>query len=152
MSAKTSDRIEKEIVIKAPRARVWSALTDAAEFGKWFGVNLEGPFVAGKPVRGRITTKGYDHLVMQVVVEKIVPQELFSYRWHPNAVDPNADYSKEPSTLVEFRLAEGPEGTTLTVVESGFDEIPAARRDEAFRMNSAGWAIQVENVKRHVEG
>ena|SRR5436190_4566099 len=152
MSTPTSDRIEKEVLLRVPRARAWKALTDAAEFGSWFGVKLEGPFVAGKTLRGKITNKSYEHITLEMVVEKLVPQELFSYRWHPYAVDPKIDYSKEPSTLVEFRLADAPGGTKLTVVESGFDKIPAARRDEAFRMNSGGWAKQIENVQRHVEG
>jgi len=147
-----SDRIEKKILLRAPRERVWRALTDAAEFGTWFRAKLEGPFEAGKRVRGRVTYAGYEHVTFDVKVERIEPERLFSLRWHPAAVDPAVDYSKEPTTLVEFRLEEAPEGTWLSVVESGFDRIPARRRDEAFRMNSEGWGIQMENVRRHVGG
>jgi uncharacterized protein YndB with AHSA1/START domain len=148
----SSDRIEKEVLLRAPRARVWRALTDSAEFGTWFRVELEGRFQAGKSVRGRVTYPGYEHVTFEVLVERIEPERLFSFRWHPAAVEPGADYSKEPTTLVEFRLEETKEGTRLTVVESGFDRIPAGRRDEAFRMNSEGWGIQVENIRRHVGG
>jgi len=146
----STDRIEKKTLLRAPRSRVWRALTDAEEFGAWFGMRLEGPFAAGALVRGRITIPGYDHVTLEMSVEKIVPERFFSYRWHPYAVDPAVDYSKEPTTLVEFRLEKIPEGTRLTVVESGFDRIPAHRRDEAFRMNSAGWNGQLENIRRHV--
>ena len=146
----TTDRIERQIVLHATQSKVWRALTDAEEFGAWFGMRLEGPFAAGALVRGRITIPGYDHVTLEMSVEKIVPERFFSYRWHPYAVDPAVDYSKEPTTLVEFRLEKIPEGTRLTVVESGFDRIPAHRRDEAFRMNSAGWNGQLENIRRHV--
>jgi len=145
-----TDRIEKQVRLRAPRARVWRALTDAREFGAWFRVSLEGPFVEGATVRGRITYPGYEHLRMEVVVETITPQSHFAYRWHPAAIDPKVDYSTEPSTLVEFRLEEAGNETLLTIVESGFDRLPAARRDEAFRMNDGGWAIQAENIARHV--
>jgi len=151
-SKTSTDRIEKKILLRAPRERVWRALTDAAEFGAWFRVKLEGGFAAGKRVRGKVTYPGYEHLTFDVLVERIEPERLFSLRWHPAAVDPVVDYSKEPTTLVEFRLEEVPEGTRLSVVESGFDRIPAGRRDEAFRMNSEGWGIQLENVRRHVGG
>ena len=145
------DRIEKSIVLRAPRARVWRALTDAQEFGTWFRVKLDGPFSEGATVRGRITHPGYEHLTMEMQVERIEPERLFSYRWHPYAIDPKVDYSKEPPTLVEFRLEKIPGGTRLTVTESGFDRIPAGRRAEAFRMNDAGWVEQLQNVARHVE-
>jgi uncharacterized protein YndB with AHSA1/START domain len=144
-----SDRIVKAIDIAAPVSRVWRALTDHREFGQWFRVNLESPFVPGKTTRGRITFPGYEHVVMEVVVQKMEPERLFSYTWHPYAIDPKTDYSKEPPTLVEFTLEKTPAGTRLTVTESGFDRIPAHRRDEAFRMNSGGWAQQVENIKAH---
>src|SRR6185503_14242041 len=144
-----TDRIEKQIDLRAPLSRVWKALTDTKEFGAWFGVDLDGRFAAGRPIRGRITIPGYEHVRMEVTVEKMEPQTFFSWRWHPAAIDPKADYSQEPSTLVEFRLAEIPGGTRLTVVESGFDRIPASRRDEAFRMNSGGWTMQVENIRKH---
>src|SRR5262249_7237333 len=118
----------------------------------WFRVNLEGPFVPGKTTRGNITYPGYEHLVMEVTVEQMEPERLFSFRWHPHAVDPKADYSHEPPTLVEFKLAAIPSGTRLTLTESGFDAIPAARRDEAFRMNDGGWAEQMKNVEAYVAG
>jgi uncharacterized protein YndB with AHSA1/START domain len=147
-----TNRIDKQLVLRAPKARVWRALTDAGEFGTWFQVKFEGPFEVGKSVRGRVTHPGYEHLVMEVTVERMDAQQLFSYRWHPNATDPAVDYSKEPTTLVEFRLEEVADGTMLTIVESGFDQIPAGRRAEAFRMNDKGWSGQIENIRRHVEG
>jgi uncharacterized protein YndB with AHSA1/START domain len=152
MSETSTDRIEKKIALRAPLSRVWRALTDAGQFGTWFGVKLEGGFAVGERVAGKITYPGYEHLSMEIWVERIEPQTRFSFRWHPYAVDPSIDYSKEPTTLVEFRLEETPEGTALTVIESGFDKVPKERRDEAFRMNSQGWTQQVENIRRHVEG
>jgi len=149
MGART-DRIEKMIRLRAPRSRVWRALTDAREFGAWFQVELEGAFAPGARVRGKITTPGYEHLTMEITVERMEPERLFSYRWHPYAIDPKLDYSSEPTTLVEFQLAPVAEGTLLTVVESGFDRIPAARRAEAYRMNDGGWAEQMKNIERHV--
>jgi uncharacterized protein YndB with AHSA1/START domain len=145
-----SDRIEKTIEIKAPVSRVWKALTDHREFGTWFRVRLEGPFVAGKIARGNITYPGYEHVVMHVVVQKIEPEHLFSFTWHPYAVDPKVDYADETPTLVEFTLEPTASGTLLRVVESGFDKIPAHRRDEAFRMNEGGWEEQMGNITRHV--
>ncbi len=152
MTAANCDRIEKKIILRSPKSRVWRALTNAKEFGEWFRVKLEGGFVVGRNVRGRITHLGYEHLTMEVSVERMDPERLFSFRWHPYAVDPNVDYSSEPTTLVEFRLDEVAEGTLLTVVESGFERIPAARRSEAFRMNAEGWQAQMENIRRHVAG
>lgn len=146
----STDRIEKEIVMRAPRSRVWRALTDAREFGQWFRADIKGDFAAGKPARGRITHPGYEHVAFEVEVERIEPERLFSFRWHPYAVDPRKDYSKEPTTLVVFELDEVPEGTRLRVTESGFDHIPAERREEAFRMNTGGWEGQVKNIARHV--
>jgi len=146
----TTDRIEKKILLRAPRSRVWRAIADAREFGAWFGVKLESAFAAGARVKGRITTPGYDHLTMDLTVERIEPERLLSFRWHPYAIDPKVDYSSEPTTLVEFRLEETAGGTELTVVESGFDKIPLARRAEAFRMNNDGWAQQLVNIERHV--
>jgi uncharacterized protein YndB with AHSA1/START domain len=146
----STDAIEKKIQLKAPVARVWRALANAAEFGAWFGVKLDGELAEGATIRGRITTPGYDHLTMEMQIERIDPPRLLSYRWHPYAIDPAVDYSKEPPTLVEFRLEESAGGTLLTVVESGFDRIPAARRAEAFRMNDGGWAAQLTNIERHV--
>jgi uncharacterized protein YndB with AHSA1/START domain len=144
------DRIEKRIELKAPVSRVWRALTDYHEFGEWFRVKLESPFVAGKAGRGFILHPGYEHLQMEVVVQTIQPEELFSFTWHPYAIDPKVDYSQEPSTLVEFRLSKTPTGTLLLLTESGFDKIPAARRFEAFRMNDNGWTQQMKNIETYV--
>ena len=146
----STDTIEKSVVLRAPRSRVWRAITNAGEFGSWFGARLEGEFVPGAQVKGRITIPGYEHVVMDITVERVEPERLFSYRWHPYAIEPGVDYSGEPTTLVEFRLEEVTEGTRLTVTESGFDRIPAARRAEAFRMNDQGWAGQLKNIERHV--
>jgi uncharacterized protein YndB with AHSA1/START domain len=145
-----NDRIEKQMELKAPVSRVWRALTDYREFGEWFRVNLEGPFVAGQVSRGQITLPGYDHLRMEFVVQKMEPEQLFSYTWHPYAIDPKADYSKETPTLVEFRLEKSANGALLVVTESGFDKIPSDRRLEAFRMNDNGWAQQLKNIESHV--
>jgi uncharacterized protein YndB with AHSA1/START domain len=144
------NRIEKRIELKAPLARVWRAISDYREFGAWFKVNIEAPFVAGQPARGRITHPGYEHVVWQVVVQKIEPQQLFSFSWHPYGIDPQVDYSRETPTLVEFRLAAVPGGTLLIVTETGFDQVPAARRAEAYRMNDSGWAQQMKNIEHHV--
>jgi len=150
MNKPSTDRIEKRIELDAPIARVWKALTDHREFGKWFRVNLESPFVPGKLTRGKITYPGYEHLTIEVAVQKMETERLFSFHWHPYAVDPKADYSKERPTLVEFKLKKTATGTLLTLTESGFDSIPAARRDEAFRMNSNGWAEQLKNIASYV--
>ena len=152
MTVDVTDRIEKRVVLRAPRARVWRAIADAKEFGEWFGVRLEGPFTAGARVRGQITYPGYEHLTMEVLVERIEPERYFSYRWHPAAIDPTVDYSSEPMTLVEFSLEDAPGGTTLTIVESGFDRIPLARRADAFRMNEGGWTEQAQRIARYVGG
>jgi uncharacterized protein YndB with AHSA1/START domain len=146
----TTDRIEKEIVLRAPRSRVWRALANAQEFGMWFGAKFEGAFKAGQRIQGQITSPGYEHVTIDVLVERMDPEHLFSYRWHPYAIDTKVDYSNEPTTLVEFRLEDVAGGTKLTVVESGFERIPLARRAEAFRMNDDGWAAQLENIERHV--
>ena len=146
----STDRIEKTIVLRAPRLRVWRALAQADEFGAWFGVALEGTFAPGARLTGRITTPGHEQLTMEIMVEQVQPEHLLSYRWHPYAVQPGVDYSSEPTTLVEFQLEEVAGGTRLRVVESGFDRIPAARRAEALRMNDAGWAEQLQNIARHV--
>jgi uncharacterized protein YndB with AHSA1/START domain len=148
--ADTQDRIEKQIVLKAPRARVWKALTNAREFGAWFGVDFRGEFKEGETLRGKITSKGYTHMTMEATVERIEPEKLFSYRWHPHAVEPNVDYSSEPTTLVTFELEDLKDGTLLRVIESGFDKIPVARRAQAFRSNAEGWGIQVTNIERHL--
>ncbi|HEY3120966.1 MAG TPA: SRPBCC family protein [Vicinamibacteria bacterium] len=146
----STDRIEKKVVLRAPRSRVWRAIADEKEFGAWFGVRLEGAFAPGKRLKGQITVPGYEHVTMDITVERVDPERLFSYRWHPYAVDPGVDYSAEPTTLVEFRLEDVAGGTELSVVESGFDRIPVARRAEAFRMNEGGWAEQMKNIERHV--
>jgi uncharacterized protein YndB with AHSA1/START domain len=147
----STDRIERRIVLKAPKSRVWRAISNAEEFGNWFGVKLAGKaFVAGQRVQGNITYPGYEHIVFDVVIEEMEPERLLSFRWHPCAVDPNVDYSLEPTTLVGFRLEDADGGTSLTVVESGFDAIPESRRAEAFRMNSGGWDEQMHNIDRHV--
>jgi uncharacterized protein YndB with AHSA1/START domain len=145
-----NDRIEKQIELKAPVSRVWRALTDYREFGEWFRVKLEGPFVAGKVSRGQLTFPGYEHLQMEVVVQRIEPERFFSYTWHPYAIDPKVDYSKETPTLVEFTLEKSAKGTLLKVTESGFDKIPSARRLEAFRMNENGWEQQLKSIESYV--
>ena len=146
----STDRIKKNVLLKVPRARVWRALTDAGEFGRWFGVDLAGPFSPGARVKGKITHPGYESLPFEITVERVEPERLFSYRWHPYAHDPKVDYSSEPTTLVVFELQESAGGTMLTVVESGFDRIPVARRAEAYRMNDQGWAEQMKSIERHV--
>jgi uncharacterized protein YndB with AHSA1/START domain len=144
------NRIEKRIELKAPVSRVWRALTDHREFGEWFLVKLEGPFVPGQALRGQITHPGYEHVKWEAVVQKMEPERLFSFTWHPYSVDPKIDYSKETPTLVEFRLEETPGGTLLVLTESGFDKIPSHRRDEAYRMNEGGWSVQMTNIERYV--
>ena len=143
------NRIEKRLELKAPLSRVWRALTDHREFGQWFGVKIAAPFVAGKPAQGQITIPGYEHIRWQVVILKIEPQTLFSFTWHPYAIDPHKDYSGEIPTLVEFHLEETAGGTLLRLTESGFDRIPADRRAEAFRMNDGGWTAQMRNIEKH---
>lgn len=145
-----NDRIEKRIELKAPVSRVWRALTDYREFGAWFRVKLDGPFVPGQVSRGQITYPGYEHLKWEAVVQKMEPERLFSFTWHPYAVDPKADYSQEPPTLVKFRLEKTASGTLLSLTESGFDKIPANRRLEAFRRNDGGWTEQMKNIDSYV--
>ncbi len=145
-----TDRIEKRIELKASVSRVWRALTDYREFGQWFRVKLDGPFVAGAVSHGHITYPGYEHLKWEAVIQKMEPERLFSFTWHPYAVDPKVDYSKETPTLVEFKLEKTASGTLLLVTESGFDKIPSDRRFEAFRMNNEGWAEQMKNIEAHV--
>jgi uncharacterized protein YndB with AHSA1/START domain len=146
----TTDRIEKRMVVRAPRSRVWRAITTAKEFGEWFRVNLEGEFTEGESIRGKITHPNYEHVTVDMLVERIEPERYFSYRWHPYAVEPGVDYSAEPTTLVEFILDEAEGGTAITIIESGFDRIPLGRRAEAFRMNDGGWAGQIKNIARYV--
>ena len=144
------DRIEQRIELTAPVSRVWRALTDHREFGAWFRVALEGPFVPGKEARGRITWPGAEHLTMSATVQRMEPERLFSFTWHPYAIDPAIDFSAEPVTLVEFTLHPIPAGTLLMVIELGFAALPAHRRDEAFRMNERGWSIQTQNIAQHL--
>ena len=144
------DSIEKRLELKAPISRVWRALTDYREFGVWFRVKLDTPFVPGQMARGRITYPGYEHLEWQVVVQKMEPERLFSFTWHPYAVDDKIDYSQETPTLVEFRLEKIPTGTLLILTESGFEKLPAGRRLEAFRMNDGGWTEQMKNIEDYV--
>ena len=144
------NQIEKRIELAAPPSRVWRALTDYREFGEWFRVKLEGPFEVGQLSRGRITYPGYEHVEWQATVKEMQPEKLFSFTWHPYAVEPDTDYSKEPPTLVEFRLTPVASGTLLVITESGFDHIPAHRRMEALRMNSGGWEEQTRNIADHV--
>jgi uncharacterized protein YndB with AHSA1/START domain len=146
----STDRIEKKVVVRASRSRVWRAIATAEEFGAWFRVNIEGVFAEGATVRGRITHPGYEHVTLELQVERIEPERYFSYRWHPNAIDPAVDHSGEPTTLVEFMLEDSDGGTAVTIVESGFDRIPLARRAEAFRMNDQGWAGEIKNLERYV--
>ncbi len=146
------DRIEQQIAIAAPLERVWRAVADDREFGAWFGVKLEAPFVAGRPCAGRITHPGYEHLRLEVVVQAVEPPTRLAFTWHPFAIDPDEDYSREPSTLVEFRLETAPGGTRLTVTETGFSRIPAQRRAAAFEANRGGWAQQVVNLDEYVRG
>jgi uncharacterized protein YndB with AHSA1/START domain len=144
-----SDRIEKRIELKAPVSRVWRALTDYREFGEWFRVKLDGPFVAGQISRGQITYPGYEHIKWQAIVQKMEPERLFSFLWH-HSFDPNADIYKEPTTLVEFRLEKIEAGTRLTLTESGFENLPDKLRLEAFRRNDGGWTEQMKNIENHV--
>ena len=149
-----NDRIEKRIELKAPVSRVWRALTDYREFGEWFRVKLDGPFLPGQVSRGQITYPGYEHVKWEAVVQKMESERLFSFTWpHPKSlekVDPPPDYSEEPTTLVEFRLEKTTKGTLLLLMESGFDKIPSDRRLEAFRMNDGGWTEQMKNIENHV--
>ncbi len=147
----STDRIEKRVVLRAPRARVWRAITNADEFGTWFRIKLDGAFTAGRAVRGKITIPGYEHLTVDMLVERIEPERYFAYRWHPYPIDPKVDYSAEPTTLVEFTLEDTKGGTALTIVESGFDRIPLTRRAEAFRMNDNGWTGQIKHLAKYVE-
>jgi uncharacterized protein YndB with AHSA1/START domain len=146
----TTDRIEKEIVLRAPRSRVWRALADVDEFSAWFGIKLEGAFAPGARAHGQFELAGHGQVAVEIAIERMDPETRMSYRWHPYAFEPGVDYSSEPTTLVEFQLDEVAEGTRLTVVESGFDRIPPARRAEALHMNDAGWAEQLQNIARYV--
>jgi uncharacterized protein YndB with AHSA1/START domain len=146
-----SDEIRESTHIAAPIDRVWRAISDHNEFGEWFRVALDQPFEAGRPSTGHITHKGYEHIKWTAEIVAIEPPRRLALRWHPYAIDPNVDYSNEPTTLVEFTLTERDGGTDVEVVESGFDAIPPGRRDEAFRMNSQGWAAQMKNIRDYAE-
>jgi uncharacterized protein YndB with AHSA1/START domain len=169
----STDRIEKRVMLRAPVSRVWRAITDAAEFGRWFGFTLEGDFAPGKRMKGTFDgtldeaalvqhqkdlgltpskVRPPDSNAVFCTVERIEPERTFSFRWIPYGIDAEADSDHEPTTLVEFRLEAVPDGTQLTIVESGFDSVPAHRRARAFRMNEGGWAAQVENLRKHVGG
>jgi uncharacterized protein YndB with AHSA1/START domain len=145
-----SDCIQKRIELKAAVSRVWRALTDYREFGEWFRVKLDGPFVPGQVSRGHITYPGYEHLIWEAVVQAMEPERLFSFTWHPYAVDPRTDYSKETPTLVEFRLEKTASGTLLLLTESGFDKLLSHRKLEAWRMNDGGWTEQMKNIESYV--
>jgi uncharacterized protein YndB with AHSA1/START domain len=145
-----SNQIEKKIDLKAPVSRVWRALTDYQEFGSWFDCKLEQPFEPGKPTTGHMTIPGYEHVKFDAIIQKMEPESYFSYTWHPYAIDPNVDYSGETPTLVEFHLAPTSSGTQLTVVESGFENIPAHRREEAMRMDDHGWTAQLKSIETYV--
>ena len=144
----SSDRIEKQVTLDAPRSRVWCALTDVARFNTWFGVSLATPFTPGAEVSGKINIRNYEHVTMTIWIETMEPERFFSFRWHPYAIEPGIDYADEPTTLVSFTLEDSGKGTRLTIVESGFDAIPESRRAKAFAMNSSGWAGQAENIRK----
>lgn len=153
----STDSIEKKVVLRASLKRVWRAITDSQEFGTWFGIKFDGPFMPGASLRGVIVPstvneeiteveKPHEGVVFDITIEKIEPERLFSFRWHPHAVKRDFDYSKEPTTLVVFTLEEVAEGVLLTITESGFDRIPLARRAEAFLANDAGWSMMVRAI------
>jgi uncharacterized protein YndB with AHSA1/START domain len=155
------DRIEKRLLLRAPRARVWRAISEASQFGTWFGVQFDGEFVAGGRISGRITGTKVDPevarlqqphlgLAFEFQIECIEPMSRFAFRWHPHAIDRDVDYSAEPTTLVEFQLEEVPQGTLLTITESGFDHIPLARRAQAFTSNDGGWAHQMKLLEKYL--
>jgi uncharacterized protein YndB with AHSA1/START domain len=146
-----NDRIEHQARFSVPPARLWQALTDHREFGAWFGVDLDAPFAPGELMRGRITAPGYEHLQLEAAVQAMEPEQRFSFTWHPHAVDPDADYSDETPTLVEFTLSPDDDGTLLRVTESGFNRLPAERREVAYRMNNGGWADAMGKIHRHLE-
>lgn len=156
-----TDRIEKRIVLKAPRERVWKAVSDAASFGAWFGVEFDGPFVAGSRMTGRIVPTKVDPEVaklqephrgkrFEILIERVEPMTRFAFHWHPFAIDPKHDYSHEPMTLVTFELADAEAGTLLTITESGFDQLPVERRDQAFKANDGGWTHQAKLIEKYL--
>jgi uncharacterized protein YndB with AHSA1/START domain len=156
-----TDRIEKKILLRAPRERVWGAISDARQFGTWFGVEFDGEFVAGARLTGKITPtkvdpevaksqQPYSGKAFEIEVDRIEPMRLLSFRWHPFAVEPGVDYSKEPATLVAFELEPAAGGTMLTITESGFDRIPLARRAKAFAANDQGWLAQTKLLEKYL--
>jgi len=147
-----TNEIRKQLLIQAPQSRVWRAITDSEQFGAWFHVRLETPFVVGQTTSGQITYPGWEHVRFTLLTEALEPETRFAYRWHPYAVDMTKDYSAEPMTLVEFLLQRQDGGTLVTVVESGFDQLPPERLAEAFRMNERGWDEQLLNIRSHVAG
>jgi uncharacterized protein YndB with AHSA1/START domain len=144
----STDRIEKRVTLDAPRSRVWRALTEVDQFNAWFGVALESKFAPGAEVSGKITFRGYEHVTMTLWIETMEPERFFSFRWHPYAIESGVDLSGEPTTLVTFTLEDAGAGTQLSIVESGFNAIPEARRAKAFTMNSKGWDGQAENIRK----
>lgn len=150
MPAVSTDRIEKQILLKAPRTRVWKALTDIKQFQAWFTASLTGEFAPGKRARGNVTHPGFENVQLDIIVERMEPEHFFSYRWHPYAADPTRDYSTEPKTLVEFTLVEVAGGTRLTVVESGFDRVAADRRAETVAMHEPGWVEELQLLADYV--
>lgn len=144
----STDRIEKSVTFDAPRARVWRALTDVTQFNSWFGVSLGAPFAPGAEVSGKMTHERYSHVTMRIWIESMEPERFFSFRWHPYALEPDVDYSAEPTTLVAFTLGDAGNGTQLDIIESGFDAIPELRRAKAFSANSNGWNGQIENIRK----
>ena len=147
----STDAITRTVIIKAPRSRVWKAVSDAKQFGAWFGVRIDGVFSPGRASSGRMTIKGFEHYDFTIDIDRVEPETLFSYAWHPYAIDLEKDYSHEKKTLVTFRLSDVPEGTKVEITESGFDALPKDRYDEAYRSNTGGWAHQAENVRNYVE-
>jgi uncharacterized protein YndB with AHSA1/START domain len=147
----STDRIERQTLLKAPRSRVWRALADAEEFGNWFGVALRGKQMqVGEMLEGPVTYPGYEHITLRLKIERMETERLLAWRWHPAALDPAVDYSEEPTTLVVFELHEVPQGTLLRVVESGFDALPIERRLRVFRLNTEGWDEQMKAIEKHV--
>ncbi len=156
----TTDRIEKTVVLRAPRARVWRAISDAQELGAWFGMSLEGPFVQGAWVKGTIAAtrvdpevarlqEPYVGMACDLLIERIEPERLFSFRWHPGAA-PDAG-PEAPTTLVTFELEDAAEGTRLTITESGFDGLPLERRAKAFAENEGGWTMQLSLIAKYLD-
>ena len=147
----SSDRIEKSVVLRVPRERVWKAFSDSTAFGEWFGVKLNGTFQPGARLQGKVTHKGYEGYPFEITIDRIEPERLLSFRWHPNAVELGKDYSSEPTTLVAFHFEEVAGGTKLALVESGFDALPQERRRAAYEGNEKGWTMQIESIQRYLE-